>query len=70
MVVPRAAARDFTGPRLHYTTDGFWTKEIRFFGPLLQEAIRNVFCRPEQPQKAFLGFGFVVVMSLRRIESE
>ena len=70
MVVPRAAARDFTGPRLHYTTDGFWTEEISFFGPLLQQAIRNIFRRPEQPQKAFLGSGFVIVMSFRRVEGE
>ncbi|MBR0990734.1 hypothetical protein JQ580_08415 [Bradyrhizobium japonicum] len=70
MVVPRAAARDFTGSWLNYTADGFWTELVSFFGPFLQQAIRNIFRRPEQPQKAFLGSGFVIVMSFRRVESE
>ena len=26
MVVPRAAAREFTGALLHYTTEGFWVE--------------------------------------------
>jgi hypothetical protein len=70
VVVSRGAARDFVGARLHYTADSFGAEQISSFRPLLQQMIRNVVRGPEQLQKAFLTFGFVVVMGFRRVEGE
>jgi hypothetical protein len=70
MVVLCIAVRDLTDVWIHYAANGFGAEQLSSVRPLLQQSIGYIVRRSEHPQKGMFGLGLVVVMSLRRIESE
>ena len=70
MVVLCIAVRDLTDVWIHYAANGFGAEQLSSFRPLLQQSIGYIVRRSEHPQKGMFGLGLMVVMSLRRIQSE
>jgi hypothetical protein len=70
MVVLCIACRDLTDVWIHYAANGFGAEQLSAVRPLLQQRIGYIVGRSEHPQKGMFGLGLMVVMSLRRIESE
>jgi hypothetical protein len=70
MVVSRVAVRDLTDAWIQQATNGFGAEQLSSVRPLLQQTIGYIARRSKHPQKGMFGLRLVVVMSLRRIESE